>query len=225
MTSNNPVNLWDSLGLCPCPTEDESLDDFLDFWFDEYYGPEFGTDNFLANQPSWFAENIKNPLGNAWDVTKTFFGALNDPDVYSDYWGDAIYDKGHGTLQIGGSGTGGGSTGGTAGDGLAFSFDMATGKFEIGSYFMGGMGSYVGANGSFTLDLTVSHNRSIKDLAGESVAAGGSGSFIASFGAEANVPLGSNASPSFTVSGGAGGGATPGEGHVFIVKTYIVPLN
>ena len=52
---------------------------------------------------------------------------------------------------IGCSGIAGASTGVTSGDGLAFSYDLATGKFEMGSYFMGGGGSYVGLGASFTL--------------------------------------------------------------------------
>ena len=68
MVSNSPINSWDSLGLCDCGyDDDESIDDFMNNWFgtDIDGFPQFGVDNFLDNQPSWFGENIYDPLNGA----------------------------------------------------------------------------------------------------------------------------------------------------------------
>ena len=67
MTSNNPVNLWDSLGLCDCGTKDD-YDDMLNYWFgsDAIVFPGGAVEDFLDNQPSWFGRNITNPLGDVF---------------------------------------------------------------------------------------------------------------------------------------------------------------
>jgi RHS repeat-associated protein len=81
MVSNNPIGSWDKLGLCDCD-DDESLDDFLDFWFSEYGDPLFGADDFLDNQPEWFAENIK--------IVVLVPGSEHDDaeEVHREYWAE-----------------------------------------------------------------------------------------------------------------------------------------
>ena len=71
MVNNNPVNSWDSLGMCDCGTNDQSLDDMLNYWFgsDAIVFPGGAVEDFLDNQPSWFGRNITNPLGDVFSST------------------------------------------------------------------------------------------------------------------------------------------------------------
>lgn len=94
--------------------------------------------------------------------------------------------------------------------------------FQIGGYRTAGIGSYIGAGGSITLDFTGSANGSINDLAGTSLVSGGSGGPPGySFGGELTVPINNpGAKNSYTGSAGFSVG-TLGEGHFFYTRTDI----
>ena len=73
MVSNSPINSWDSLGLCDCGyDDDESIDDFLDYWFaDELYDELiFDDEEFWTKQPEWFAGIVREPLGKESEKIK-----------------------------------------------------------------------------------------------------------------------------------------------------------
>ena len=136
-----------------------------------------------------------------------------------------IIEKGHGTLQIGISGTAGGAVGATGGVGFVIGYSKEHG-WQCGIYTVGGGGSYIGAGGAMTVDVSVSGNDSIYKLGGNAMTIGGSGgtqTFTA--GGEVNIPLDlkGKAEPSMTFSAGTLviPGGTPAEAHVFLTNTQI----
>ena len=139
-----------------------------------------------------------------------------------------IIKNGQGTMQIGFSASGGGSTGGTFGFGIVLGYGITDG-WQCGVYITEGMGSYIGVGGSCVVDLTISANDSIYDLGGNAITVGGSGSNNGlSIGGEVTTPLGGDgALPSVSVMAGtlvipAG---TPAEVHTFLTRTQILSHN
>lgn len=134
------------------------------------------------------------------------------------------------TLQIGISASGGLAGGGQSGFGLAFGYSKEHG-FQFGVYGMSGVapGTFVGAGGALTGDITWSPNDHISDLHGPSVAIGASASFGpgagVNVGLEGTVPLSDDLcgpKPSYTLS--IGGGAGTPEFHNFIGHTSMLPI-
>jgi RHS repeat-associated protein len=126
------------------------------------------------------------------------------------------------TFQIGVSSTGGGGVGGTSGYGIAISYSKENG-LQAGSYGTAGGGSFVGAGGSGSIDVTWSGNKSINDLNGTAAVYGGSGTlFGISAGGEMTDPMDGNLKSSWTGSVGASiPGSTLGDGHVFYTITSV----
>ncbi|MFZ5994266.1 MAG: hypothetical protein ACOYU4_04705 [Thermodesulfobacteriota bacterium] len=126
------------------------------------------------------------------------------------------------TLQIGWSVSGGAGGGGTYGKGIVFGYSKEKG-FQWGTYKAFGGGGYGGAGGSLAVDITVSGNTDIRQLAGQGGSVGGSGQYgLATAGLEVNINQG--AEPSYTFSAGVGlPVGTFVEQHGYATKTTIKP--
>jgi len=166
-----------------------------------YYDPEVG--RFISEDPMGF---------DGGDVNLYVY-ASNNPILYSD-------PLGLWTLQLGWSVSGGAGAGGTYGKGFVFGYSCESG-FQWGRYETVGAGGHGGAGGAGVIDITVSANTDINQLAGLGGSAGGSGQFGGvTFGAETNINEG--ARPSYTVGGGLGlPWGTPVEMHGYATKTKI----
>ena len=178
----------------------------------EGLGYAFNLRNYRAEQGKW---QTQDPIGYP-DGWNNLAYCINRPT-------QSIDIQGQWTLQIGFSFTGGGGNGGTVESGIALSYSAATG-FSWGSYTTTGGGAYIGAGGSVTLNVTGSTNQTISALQGLSTEIGASGGEAITGGGAACIPIGSNASTSYSVSIGAGGGV-PFEQHTFIAYTFITQLN
>ena len=155
----------------------------------------------------------KDPIGLSGGFNLYAFCENNPCD--SDPWGLIA-------IAIGGVGSAGASTGGSAGSGLVFGYSKKNG-FQFGTYQTGSLGSYIGLDASFGASVTISFGADdICDLSGASLSMGGSGGAAVSIGGEMNIPLDGNANGiSYSGAFGAGVGA---EGHVTISYTTIQKL-
>ena len=130
------------------------------------------------------------------------------------------------TIQFGLGGTLGGGGWVTFEAGIGFSISKEKGV-DIGVYYKGGVGSYMGGALTGDASLTVSAADELTDMRGETITTGGSGNATiaglpGSVGGEISVPLGEgeqkNTSATGTVSLGLG---TPGEGHIIYTDTKL----
>lgn len=155
----------------------------------------------------------KDPIGLSGGFNLYAFCENNPCD--SDPWGLIA-------IAIGGVGSAGASTGGSAGSGLVFGYSKKNG-FQFGTYQTGSLGSHIGLDASFGASVTISFGADdICDLSGASLSMGGSGGTAVSIGGEMNIPLDGNANGiSYSGAFGAGVGA---EGHVTISYTTIQKL-
>lgn len=155
----------------------------------------------------------KDPIGLSGGFNLYAFCENNPCD--SDPWGLIA-------IAIGGVGSAGASTGGSAGSGLVFGYSKKNG-FQFGTYQTGSLGSHIGLDASFGASVTISFGADdICDLSGASLSMGGSGGAAVSIGGEMNIPLDGNANGiSYSGAFGAGVGA---EGHVTISYTTIQKL-
>ena len=155
----------------------------------------------------------KDPIGLSGGFNLYAFCENNPCD--SDPWGLIA-------IAIGGVGSAGASTGGSAGSGLVFGYSKKNG-FQFGTYQTGSLGSHIGLDASFGASVTISFGADdICDLSGASLSTGGSGGAAVSIGGEMNIPLDGNANGiSYSGAFGAGVGA---EGHVTISYITIQKL-
>jgi len=165
-----------------------------------YYDPLVG--RFISEDPMGF---------DGGDVNLYVY-AGNNPVLLVDPWG--LW-----TLQIGFSGTAGAGGGVTSGGGIVLGFSWENG-FQIGTYDVIGGGGYGSASFSGVGEISFSTNTDINDLSGGAVTSGGSAGEGISLGGEANIPMDTNAKPSWTLSVGGGGGI-PFETHAFLTNTHI----
>jgi RHS repeat-associated protein len=172
----------------------------------------FGFRDYDPDIGRWTAKDSILFLGGNVDL---YGYVLNDP-------GNLIDPLGLWTFQIGSSFTGGGLLGSTKGGGLIIGKDPNTGEWQFGWYAVGGAGPLGGAGASITADITWSSNPCIQDVGGWTSTGGGSLTPLPpfTFGAEMNIPLTGDASPSYTGSFGLSIG-TPYEGHGFVTYTHV----
>jgi hypothetical protein len=144
----------------------------------------------------------------------------NDPVNWVDLWG--LF-----TFQIGISGTAGAGTGGTGEAGIIIAWDPSNPfSIEIGVYTTTGLGAqHHGASASVSVELTVSTNTKASDMAGSSVASGGSysvgkaGPFDVGVGAQTVVSLdGKNTATNVGIGINAG---TKSETHTYYTNTQV----
>jgi RHS repeat-associated protein len=180
----------------------------LYFFRARWYSPETGR---------WIS---KDPIGISGGLNQYVFCG-NNPVNFVD-------PLGLWTVQLGVSSAAGTVGGGASGFGLAISHSDGAGLlngWQVGSYGTAGGGAFVGSGGSLTVDLTLSRNNSIHDLAGTATTSGGSfGEWLVG-GFEANVPTSKDVLESVTFSFGFGAGPSPIEGHVFRTTTDIRQWN
>ena len=170
--------------------------------------------NYRPDQGKW---QTADPLGypDGWNN----FAYVNNGIIH------AIDNNGLWTIQIGFSFSGGGSSGGTVGFGFAMSY-YADAGFSAGFYETVGGGSYIGAGGSATLDVTISGNQTIDALRGTAMTIGASVGQGVGAGGEINVPVDLVGMPtdSVTFSVGFSNGPLPFEQHTFLTETFVQEL-
>jgi len=179
---------------------------------------KFGFRDYDPDIGRWTA---KDPIGFAGGDTDLYGYVLNNPVNKTD-------PEGLWTFQLGFGMNIGAGVGKSNSKGIAISYNPKNGKWEIGLYGTIGGGLHLGANADVVIDVIVSDNNCLQKLSGWSSTTGGSINTPtvgphAGVGFESNAPIGSNAKPSYTFSGGVGIGL-PGEGHSYITYTGILQI-
>ncbi len=159
---------------------------------------------------------VKDPIG--FDGGVNLYGYVHNNPV------NLIDPFGLLTFQLGGSANAGAGAGGTIGSGIVVGLSWENG-LQLGTYTVIGGGGQGGVVYSGVVDITGSLNTDINQLSGLATTSGGSGGEGFCIGGEMNIPINSNASPSFTVSPGLGGGLTPIEVHGFVTYTEVQEID
>ena len=189
---------------------------------------------FCGNDPVNFAdpwgrcEEAGGFRGGWWNPMNWRRGLYTgDPRASDVFYGECIDAAGQtlietypgGGFAIGFSAQGGGSSGGQTGGGIVVALNW-TDIIQGGLYGVAGGGAHVGSGGSITLDVSPHCYNDINQFSGSSLVVGGSWTIAgAAVGGEAVIPTnGSDGYVTFSVGAGLG---TPGEGHVFVTRTWV----